>query len=657
MPYLGKNTLFYCYECDLPIIKTHICPACGNKIDLLPLTPPFDVRPAKKKEVEEIQELIKGNFGEGSEIFTDDDIVLLNHLGSEDQMDEIIVFGKSIGTRRYDLLRSKWIIKLNSNGLSLLEGKITKNWVKIDSGAKEKIIQGANILIPGVLDADEGIEKGNYIAVIDEEENIIAGGIARIDENERKNKEKGVYAKNYLSVKEAFKPKKIKYSWDDVVKYNIEGLRKLENESIEFVRKIRNDLQLPMLVSFSGGKDSLVTLSIIQQAFSKNEYKVMFVDTGIEFPETVRYVKDSSVKLDFQDQLITEEVSSELFWEAFDKFGPPGRDFRHCCKFAKLAPIQKAISQEFNNGKCISFVGQRRYESFRRAISDIWENQYIPNQINVSPIQEWTAFMIWLYIIWKDLPYNPLYDIGYERIGCWACPSSDMAQFEILRNIHPELHELLYNAVEKWKDKRSLPEDYWKYGLWRFKKLPKKILSVLSINKKEYMKTSKDLTLSSLQIEASDCVTQPISVIGTFSGTINLNTIVNFLPILGRVQFNKRLNFIRISNKNRSILVYSDGTFKINFKKHKILTNDMIHDTINTFTYAILRALGCIGCSLCKGKCEYEAISFQNNTIFISEQLCSNCNHCFDVCPIVTVVHKGIKNRVHQQIQASKHNR
>jgi phosphoadenosine phosphosulfate reductase len=571
-------------------------------------------------------------------------------------MDEIILFGKSIGTRRYDLLRSKWIIKLNSYGLSSIEGKIAKNWVKIDSGAKEKIIQGANVLIPGVLDADKEIKYGNYLAILDEEEKVIAGGIARIDEQERKNRLKGVYAKNYLSVEEVFNPKKIKRSWKEIVKYNTEIIRKTELESIEFVRKIRDDLRLPMLVSYSGGKDSLVTLSIIQQAFQKDEYKVMFVDTGIEFPETVKYVEDSSVELDFKDQLITEKVPSELFWEAFDKFGPPGRDFRHCCKFAKLAPIQRAISQEFNDSKCISFVGQRRYESFKRTVSDIWENQYVANQINVSPIQEWTAFMIWLYILWKELPYNPLYDIGYERIGCWVCPSSDMAQFEILKSNHPELHERLYTAVENWRNKRNLPKDYWKYGLWRFKKLPKKILSALSINKKQYIKTSKDLTLSSLQIEASDCVTQPVSVIGNFSEALNLDRIINFLPILGRVQYNRKLNLVRVSNRERSILVYSDGTFKINFKKQKIVTNDMIREAINIFTFTVLRALGCIGCGLCESKCEYKAISFQNNTLFVSEQLCSNCNLCFDVCPVVTVVHKGIKNRIHQQIQISKHN-
>ena len=615
------------------------------------------MRPAKVDEVREIKELIKANFGENCVIFSEDDILLLNHLGSEDQMDEIILYGKSIGTRRYDLLRSKWIIKLNSNGLSLIKRKITKNWVKIDSGAKEKIIQGANILIPGVVSADENIQTGNYLVVIDEEENVVAGGIARINEADRKSKEKGVYAKNYVSVKEVFKPKRTKHSWTDIVEYNTKIIRKSEEESVEYVRKIKKEFKLPMLVSFSGGKDSLVTLSIIQQAFPKDEYKVMFVDTGIEFPETIKYVKDVSVELGFKDQLITEKVPTELFWDAFDKFGPPGRDFRHCCKFAKLAPIQKAISKEFNNEKCLSFVGQRRYESFRRAVSDIWENQYTPNQINVSPIQEWTAFMIWLYILWKELPYNPLYDLGYERIGCWACPSSDIAQFEILRKNHPELHERLYNAVESWRSKRGLPEDYWKYGLWRFKRLPKKILSALPLNKKEYMKTTKDITLSSLQIEVSDCVTQPISAIGSFTEAIDLESIINFLPILGRVQYNSRLHFIRISNKKRSILIYADGAFKILFKKQKALTNDMIKESINTFTYAVLRALDCIECGLCKEKCEFDAISFQKGTIIVNEQLCSNCNLCFNVCPIVTIVHKELKNKIRQQIQAIKHNK
>ncbi|MHA2357139.1 MAG: phosphoadenosine phosphosulfate reductase domain-containing protein, partial [Candidatus Heimdallarchaeaceae archaeon] len=425
------------------------------------------------------------------------------------------------------------IIKLNSNGLYLLNNKITKNWVKIDSGAREKILQGANILVPGVIDAYSEIKKGDYIVVLDEDNEVIAGGIARIDEIERKNYDKGTYAKNYLSVKNIFIPRKQKYSWEEIVHWNLKELQRIEDKAIRFIKKTKDELKLPVMVSFSGGKDSLVTLSLVQQALENEYYKVLFVNTGIEFPETVEYVNNSSEKLDFKEKLIIENVDTNLFWEAFDKFGPPGRDFRHCCKFAKLAPIQRAIEREYKNGQCISFVGQRRYESFRRTVADTWQNQYVKNQINITPIQDWTAFSIWLYIYWKNLPYNPLYDEGYERIGCWTCPSSDMAQLNLLKESHQDLYYQLYDAVEKWRTKRTLPSSYWKYGLWRFKNLPRKITTALSLEREEFKYDSRDTKLSSLQVEASNCVSLPISVIGAFSESFNIDTIIQALPLLG----------------------------------------------------------------------------------------------------------------------------
>ncbi|MHA2357140.1 MAG: hypothetical protein ACXABK_00010, partial [Candidatus Heimdallarchaeaceae archaeon] len=108
---MGPNTLFYCYDCSIPLINSHNCPICNKETKIVPLTPPYDVRPGKTKEIKEIQELIIDTFGEKAQIIEDDDIVLLNHVGSEDQMDEIILYGKSIGTRRYDLATNKWIIK------------------------------------------------------------------------------------------------------------------------------------------------------------------------------------------------------------------------------------------------------------------------------------------------------------------------------------------------------------------------------------------------------------------------------------------------------------------------------------------------------------------------------------------------------------------
>ncbi|MCE7742564.1 MAG: phosphoadenosine phosphosulfate reductase family protein [Candidatus Heimdallarchaeota archaeon] len=654
IPYLGPNLLFYCHDCSLPIIVSHKCPSCNKDIKNVQLTPPFDVRPATQEEVLEIKDLIESNFGENTKIIHKDDIVLLNHVGSEDQMEEIIFYGNSIGTRRYDLKSSKWQIKLNANGLSLLNTKITKRWVKVDGIAEEKISQGANVLIPGVIDADPEIVYGDYIAIVDNEFNVIAGGIARIDEKDRHNHVKGVYAKNYLSVNKEYKPKKNDFTWKDVIKLNKEELEKLENTAIEFINKIKNDLGLPVMISYSGGKDSLVTYALVNKALPDTDYKVLFVDTGIEFPETVKYVKESSKILGFQDKLIIEKVPPEVFWKAFEMFGPPGRDFRHCCKFAKLAPIKRAIDRLYQGEHCISFVGQRRYESFQRTGSDVWQNSYISNQINASPIQNWNSLMIWMYIMWKDLPYNPLYDTGYERIGCWACPSSDMAQLSILKKNHTDLYEKLYAAVDKWKEEKGLSEDYWRYGLWRFKNIPRKIISALSLNQSDIKPISPKNELIALQIEASDCITMPLSIIGNFSNRIDLQKISSSLIMVGRVQLNQKLNFLRVFNKRYSTIIYSDGTFKINFRKQKNLTELDVRKAIENFVYTVLRALECINCELCVGKCEVGAITIQDSIIYVDKKKCIKCNQCSEICPIVTIVHRELKDKIKNTVKDSE---
>ena len=650
IPYLGPNLLYYCYECSLPLISSNNCPICDNQVKLVSLTPPYDVRPGTPYEVAEIIELIKTTFGNNTSIIHKDDILLLNHIGSEDHLDEIILYGKSIGTRRYDITSNNWILKLNAHGLALLNGKDIIKWVMIDDGAIDYIIKGASVLIPGIIDADENIKVGNYIVIIDKNHKVVAGGIARINDSERNEMKKGVYAKTYQAADEYVEEHHTKRSWKDIVKWNEKELVRLEKKAISFIHKIKDDLELPVMVSYSGGKDSLVTLSLVMQASPDRDFDVLFVDTGIEFPETVSYVEESSKQLGFDDKLTIERVSSEVFWNAFEKFGPPGRDFRHCCKFAKLAPIQRSIDKLYQGGQCVSFVGQRRYESFKRAVTDIWQNQYVSNQINVSPIQNWNALMIWMYIFWRELPYNQLYDRGYERIGCWVCPSSDMAQFKILEMNHPKLYSRLYTAVEDWRARKNLPKSFWKYGLWRFKQIPKKISSVLSLDLEDFKVSSENNELSFLEIEVTDCISYRITAIGSFSNRINLDTVSSALLMIGKVQFNRKLSFIRVSNKRFSIILYHDSSFKIVFKKHDNLTRNFIQNVIENFIHTVFRAIECINCELCVGKCKLKAITINNNIIFVDQTKCTKCKLCSEACPIVTIVHRKVKGTIKQTL-------
>lgn len=65
-----------------------------------------------------------------------------------------------------------------------------------------------------------------------------------------------------------------------------ETIKKVYNTYVEYSGKV--DV---FYVAFSGGKDSVVALDIVQRALPHNAFKVLFGDTGMEFPDTYECVK------------------------------------------------------------------------------------------------------------------------------------------------------------------------------------------------------------------------------------------------------------------------------------------------------------------------------------------------------------------------------
>ena len=64
--------------------------------------------------------------------------------------------------------------------------------------------------------------------------------------------------------------------------------------------------------------------------------------------------------------------------------------------------------------------------------------------LNSWPLYAWTGQDINDYIALHDLPMNPIYGMGYDRVGCWAC-LQDMfhkdSRLFTLRTKHPQLYE------------------------------------------------------------------------------------------------------------------------------------------------------------------------------------------------------------------------
>jgi 3''-phosphoadenosine 5''-phosphosulfate sulfotransferase (PAPS reductase)/FAD synthetase and related enzymes len=105
-------------------------------------------------------------------------------------------------------------------------------------------------------------------------------------------------------------------------------------------------------------------------------------------------------------------------------------------------------------------------------------NPNVEGQLNIFPIRDWRAIEVWLYIHWRQLPYNPLYDNGLERIGCWMCPAAFQAEYERMKEIHPELADKWETYLSKWAKRNGVSEEYVNHGFWRWNSLPPKMIKL-----------------------------------------------------------------------------------------------------------------------------------------------------------------------------------
>lgn len=72
----------------------------------------------------------------------------------------------------------------------------------------------------------------------------------------------------------------------------------LEKNAINTIRGIisRNEYRnLPVYVFFSGGKNSLVVLDLARTSLKQRELKAFFLNTEIEFPKTVEFVRNCEI--------------------------------------------------------------------------------------------------------------------------------------------------------------------------------------------------------------------------------------------------------------------------------------------------------------------------------------------------------------------------
>lgn len=108
----------------------------------------------------------------------------------------------------------------------------------------------------------------------------------------------------------------------------------------------------------------------------------------------------------------------------------PSRKMQFCTEKLKLVPQRRWMKQAFGpNGEYagwdyIRYAGIRRDESAprRKAEAHQW-SEYFDCQL-VYPIVDWTKQQCFDYVLAAGEPINPLYALGFDRVGCAPCINS-----------------------------------------------------------------------------------------------------------------------------------------------------------------------------------------------------------------------------------------
>lgn len=248
--------------------------------------------------------------------------------------------------------------------------------------------------------------------------------------------------------------------------------------------------QKPLLLTYSGGKDSDVCLELAQRAGIP--FEVCHSLTTADAPQTIQHVKKKFAMLEAAGihckiDYPTYKGKRTSMWRLIEeKLMPPTRTMRYCCAVLKeTAGNHRAIITGVRWDESNNRRGRGEFEAIGRTkkdritVSPQEENEqlylsdefYLNNdndlrrqwmeicmkqrETTCNPIIDWTNHVLWDYIHTERINVNPLYQCGFSRVGCIGCPMAGERRHFAFQQFHK--YEMMYkHAFARMLERRKL---------------------------------------------------------------------------------------------------------------------------------------------------------------------------------------------------------
>jgi phosphoadenosine phosphosulfate reductase len=290
----------------------------------------------------------------------------------------------------------------------------------------------------------------------------------------------------------------------------------------------------PLIITYSGGKDSDVLLHLSENCLNPDDFEVLNGHTTVDAPQTVYHIRETFKRLNEKGIKTTIDYHKKAngtnltMWNLIiDNQIPPTRIARYCCAVLKESTTPNRMcavgvrASESTNRKgrdVFSIRGKTKKDAYYYSLShvaevhkesqeiqdDNWDCTFIKTMKEhkdtvVNPIYEWEDEDIWKYIKEHSIKMNPLYSMGYERVGCIGCPLANHHQRIKQFNDFPKYKQMYINAFSKMlnvrkkngKDDINGKDDYhrWRTGedvfewwMENYKRMPKGQMSLFEEN-------------------------------------------------------------------------------------------------------------------------------------------------------------------------------
>jgi phosphoadenosine phosphosulfate reductase len=214
------------------------------------------------------------------------------------------------------------------------------------------------------------------------------------------------------------------------IKYSVELLQKHEGTALKMNPE-------GYYVGFSGGKDSQTIYELCKMAGVK--FTANFNCTTVDFKEVLQFTHK------YYPDVIWHRPEKSMFKLIEENGILPMRNRRFCCRLIK----------EIAGAGSVVITGVRKSESRGRKSHKEIYMQCIKGEdkLVIAPILEWSTKEVWEFVRNQIGYYCELYDKGFRRIGCVACPNAYYKTRQKELSFAPRFEYAYKKAIQKCIDK------------------------------------------------------------------------------------------------------------------------------------------------------------------------------------------------------------